>query len=51
MTWVLLRGLMREQRHWGNFTQQFAQAHPHERIITLDFAVMALYISKPAPPA
>ncbi|MBY0571191.1 MAG: alpha/beta hydrolase [Burkholderiaceae bacterium] len=38
MTWVLLRGLMREQRHWGNFTQQFAQAHPHERIITLDFA-------------
>ncbi|MBC3877729.1 alpha/beta hydrolase [Undibacterium sp. FT79W] len=38
MTWVLLRGLMREQRHWGNFTQRFAQAHPHERIITLDFA-------------
>ncbi|MBC3870833.1 alpha/beta fold hydrolase [Undibacterium oligocarboniphilum] len=38
MTWVLLRGLMREQRHWGSFTQQFAQAHPHERIITLDFA-------------
>jgi pimeloyl-ACP methyl ester carboxylesterase len=38
MTWVLLRGLMREQRHWGNFTQQFAQAHPYERIITLDFA-------------
>lgn len=38
MTWVLLRGLMREQRHWGNFTQQFAQAHPHERIVTLDFA-------------
>ncbi|MBR7793968.1 alpha/beta hydrolase [Undibacterium sp. FT147W] len=38
MTWVLLRGLMREQRHWGNFTQQFAQAHPHEHIITLDFA-------------
>ena len=38
MTWVLLRGLMREQRHWGSFIQQFAQAHPHERIITLDFA-------------
>lgn len=38
MTWVLLRGLMREQRHWGSFTSQFAQAHPHERIITLDFA-------------
>lgn len=38
MTWVLLRGLMREQRHWGNFTQQFAQAHPNERVITLDFA-------------
>ncbi|MFZ6774017.1 alpha/beta fold hydrolase [Undibacterium sp. SXout7W] len=38
MTWVLLRGLMREQRHWGSFTSQFIQAHPHERVITLDFA-------------
>lgn len=38
MTWVLLRGLMREQRHWGNFTAKFAQAHAGERIITLDFA-------------
>ena len=36
-TWVLLRGLMREQRHWGDFPQQLAQALPDAAIITPDF--------------
>jgi pimeloyl-ACP methyl ester carboxylesterase len=35
-TWVLLRGLIREQRHWGGFVQQFHQAFPDVQIITLD---------------
>jgi pimeloyl-ACP methyl ester carboxylesterase len=42
-TWVLLRGLMREARHWGHFPALFAeqmQQGRHEKItvITPDFA-------------
>lgn len=35
-TWILLRGLMREQRHWGNFPAQLAQALPDATIVTPD---------------
>jgi pimeloyl-ACP methyl ester carboxylesterase len=35
-TWILLRGLTRESRHWGNFLGQFQQALPDTQIITLD---------------
>ena len=35
-TWVLLRGLMREQRHWGAFPATLAAALPDARIITPD---------------
>ncbi|MES2261979.1 MAG: alpha/beta hydrolase [Pseudomonadota bacterium] len=35
-TWVLLRGLMREQRHWGDFPEQFRQALPQAHIVTPD---------------
>ncbi|NYE63176.1 pimeloyl-ACP methyl ester carboxylesterase [Duganella sp. 1224] len=34
--WVLLRGLMREQRHWGRFPGQLSQALPSATIITPD---------------
>ena len=37
-TWVLLRGLVREQRHWGGFPAQLASALPGARVITLDMA-------------
>jgi pimeloyl-ACP methyl ester carboxylesterase len=36
-TWVLLRGLMRESRHWGDFKQQFSQAMQTQAVITPDF--------------
>lgn len=36
-TWVLLRGLMREQRHWGGFPAQF-QAAVRAPVVCLDFA-------------
>lgn len=40
MTWVLLRGLTREARHWGSFAAQWAQQVAHDlppaRVITLD---------------
>jgi pimeloyl-ACP methyl ester carboxylesterase len=35
-TWVLLRGLTRESRHWGSFTGQFQQAFAQARVLTLD---------------
>lgn len=35
-TWVLLRGLIRESRHWEQFPAQFQAAFPDDRIVTLD---------------
>ncbi|MFS2137938.1 alpha/beta fold hydrolase [Duganella sp. Dugasp56] len=34
--WVLLRGLMREQRHWGRFPGQLGAALPEAAIVTPD---------------
>lgn len=34
--WVLLRGLTREQRHWGGFPTDLAAAFPSAPMITLD---------------
>jgi pimeloyl-ACP methyl ester carboxylesterase len=34
--WVLLRGLTREQRHWGAFAADFADAFPSAPVIALD---------------
>ena len=36
-TWVLLRGLMREARHWGEFPAQFQHAVGAQQLVTLDF--------------
>lgn len=36
-TWVLLRGLMREQRHWGEFPALFQETMVEPDIVTLDF--------------
>lgn len=36
MTWVLLRGLTREHRHWGDFPQLLQSAIPQAKIITPD---------------
>jgi len=35
-TWILLRGLVREQRHWGGFPAELARALPDARIVTPD---------------
>lgn len=35
-TWIFLRGLTRESRHWGSFTDTFAHTVPDARVITLD---------------
>lgn len=36
-TWVFLRGLMRESRHWGQFPTQFLAEIPAQEIVTVDF--------------
>lgn len=36
-TWVLLRGLMREARHWGEFPAQFKYTLDAQYLVTLDF--------------
>jgi pimeloyl-ACP methyl ester carboxylesterase len=36
MSWVFLRGLMRESRHWGAFPEQFRAALPEADIVTPD---------------
>ncbi|MBV8664923.1 MAG: alpha/beta hydrolase [Burkholderiaceae bacterium] len=35
-TWVLLRGLIREQRHWGDFPTEFQREIHGSNIVTLD---------------
>lgn len=36
-TWVLLRGLVREQRHWGNFPDVLQSTFPDDEIKLFDF--------------
>ena len=36
LPWVLLRGLTREQRHWGAFATDFAAAFADAPVVTLD---------------
>jgi pimeloyl-ACP methyl ester carboxylesterase len=35
-TWIFLRGLTRESRHWGDFEQSFRACVPDSRVVTLD---------------
>ena len=36
-TWVLLRGLMRDARHWGEFPLLFQNGTDAQNVVTLDF--------------
>lgn len=35
-TWILLRGLSRSARHWGNLPQRLEQALPDSRVLAID---------------
>lgn len=35
-TWIFLRGLTRESRHWGDFVTQFQQELPDSQVVALD---------------
>ncbi|PIE41295.1 MAG: alpha/beta hydrolase [Gammaproteobacteria bacterium] len=37
-TWILLRGLVREQRHWESFPELLRKQNPGKSIITVDVA-------------
>lgn len=47
--WVLLRGLTRDARHWGDFPQQLAAALPSTRVIALDFPGNGARHLEPSP--
>ncbi|MFT4047818.1 MAG: alpha/beta hydrolase [Solimonas sp.] len=36
LPWVLLRGLIRDSRHWGDFAQRFAEGLGAAAVVTLD---------------
>ena len=48
MTWVLLRGLARESRHWGDFTQQLA-ASTGQAALALDLPGNGVQFSDSSP--
>lgn len=53
MNWLILRGLIREKRHWGNFPLDFEQAlgssDPKVRVHCLDFPGFGTESSRPSP--
>lgn len=49
MTWVLLRGLTREHRHWENFPQLLQAAIPRAKIITPDIPGSGIHYKKTCP--
>jgi pimeloyl-ACP methyl ester carboxylesterase len=48
-TWLLLRGLTRESRHWGQFADQFAHALPDGRVLALDLPGNGQLNNQPSP--
>jgi alpha-beta hydrolase superfamily lysophospholipase len=48
-TWVLLRGLMREARHWGAFPRQLGEALPGAQIVVLDLPGNGALHQSPSP--
>lgn len=48
-TWILLRGLMRDSRHWAGFVEEFQQAVPHSRVVALDLPGNGALNLQPSP--
>lgn len=48
-TWVLLRGLTREARHWGSFATVMCRAMPEARVVALDLPGCGLRSDRPSP--
>jgi len=48
-TWVLLRGLAREARHWGDFPAVFRNEFPDADILTPDLPGNGRRFEEPSP--
>ncbi len=48
-TWVLLRGLVREKKHWEDFPAKMQAALPQDRVITLDLPGNGEFFNDPSP--
>lgn len=49
MTWVLLRGLTREARHWGSFKNQFEERVAPDKVTALDLPGNGEFYQQPSP--
>lgn len=53
MNWLILRGLVREQRHWGQFKDHFETelktTHPNARVFALDAPGFGTECDRPSP--
>ncbi|MDR3369888.1 alpha/beta hydrolase [Rhodoferax sp.] len=47
-TWIFLRGLTRESRHWGGFIEDFQKVLPGQTIVPIDFAGNGLQNHRPS---
>ena len=48
-TWILLRGLARERRHWGRFLEQLTQEMPDARVIAIDLPGNGAFNTQTSP--
>jgi len=49
MHWILLRGLTREQGHWGDFPERLREDFPEHRFHTIDLPGTGTLFREPAP--
>lgn len=49
MDWLLLRGLTREQAHWGDFTERLADRFPQHRFSCADLPGTGSHVGSPSP--
>ncbi len=49
MHWILLRGLTREQSHWGEFPQLLADAFPEQQFHLVDLPGTGVHFNDPCP--
>lgn len=49
MHWILLRGLAREQSHWGKFPQMLADAFPGQQFHPVDLPGTGVHFHDPCP--
>lgn len=47
--WILLRGLMREARHWGDFPEMLATGLPDAQVVALDLPGNGIYHQERSP--